>query len=256
VSARATIVTYHAIEPGPAPLFLDPELFARHLDVLDSAGCTLLTVSELARGLRAGALPQRAVALTFDDAYASVVSRAVPSLLARGWRATVFCVAGHVDGFNDWASQPPAVPRRPLASASGVAWMAAQGLEIASHTMTHASLDGGSHDTLRYELLASRERLEAITGTPVEALACPYGRRPGAEVRAAIEATYDLACSTRPGLVTEASDCFALPRVDAHYLRRPELLRRVVCGGGSAYIAARSLGARVRRTLISDARRR
>ena len=256
MSARATIVTYHAIDPGPAPLFTDPELFARHLDVLASAGCTLLTVSELARGLRAGALPPRAVALTFDDAYASVVTNAVPRLIARGWGATVFCVAGHVDGFNDWASQPPTVPRRSLASAPGVAWMAAEGVEIASHTMTHAPLDRGSRDTLRHELVASRERLEAISGTPVRALAWPYGRRPADGVRSAIEATYELACGGGPGMVTEASDCFALPRVDAHYVRRPELLRHVVCGGGSAYIAARRLGARARRTLISGARRR
>ena len=48
------------------------------------------------------------------------------------------------------------------------------------------------------------------------------------------------------------SDVFALPRVDVHYLRRPELLGRAVGGGLRPYLRARSLGARARRLVKSD----
>src|SRR5205814_5658539 len=52
--SRAVILTYHAIEDGPQPLCIGPELFARHLEVIDSSGAHLLTVAALAAALRAG----------------------------------------------------------------------------------------------------------------------------------------------------------------------------------------------------------
>src|SRR5437773_870783 len=43
--SRALVLTYHAIEPGPPPLFVPPALFAAHLDRLPLSGAS----GELAR---------------------------------------------------------------------------------------------------------------------------------------------------------------------------------------------------------------
>jgi hypothetical protein len=51
----------------------------------------------------------------------------------------------------------------------------------------------------------------------------------------------------RPG-----DDPHGIPRVDIHYLRRTELLRRALDGGLDAYLSARRLGARVRRLVRAD----
>lgn len=220
--------------------------------MLASAGAAVLTVSDLVAALRAGELPDRAVALTFDDAFASVVSEAAPRLLRREWPATVFCVAAHLDGTNDWATQPPTAPRRPLASSADVARMARAGLEIGGHTMSHAPLGDLTGRALHDEVVGSRARLEEIAGTAVRGFACPYGDPPAGEARALVKATYDYSCGTRLNLTSPDADTYALPRVDAHYVRNPNVLERVVRGQGSAYLATRRAGARLRRLVVHD----
>src|SRR5262249_23321631 len=99
------VLTYHAVEEGTAPLCISPRLFAEHAAVIAAAGVPVLTVSELASALSAGELPPRAVAITFDDGCASVAEHAAPALAEHGLRATVFCVAGHLGGTNEWRTQ-------------------------------------------------------------------------------------------------------------------------------------------------------
>ena len=111
----AVVLTYHAVEDGPAPLCIDPELFRAQLDCLLEVGAEALTISGLAACLRDGTLPARAVALTFDDGCASVARTAAPLLAERGLTATVFCVAGHLGGQNDWPTQPNGMPSLALA---------------------------------------------------------------------------------------------------------------------------------------------
>ena len=85
-----------------------------------------------------GRPPERAVALTFDDGFASVVDHALPLLLERGFPATVFCVAGYLGGLNDWPTEPA---RPPAALATPPRWPAGRRpLEIGSHGIQHAPL--------------------------------------------------------------------------------------------------------------------
>ena len=80
----AVILTYHAIEDGPRPLCIEPALFGEHAAVIADSGAKTLTVLELGMALRDGALPERAVAITFDDGCESVVTNAAPLLAERG----------------------------------------------------------------------------------------------------------------------------------------------------------------------------
>ena len=52
MSRSALILTYHAVEPGPAPLCVDPGVFREHLAALADAGATVLTVSQMADAFR------------------------------------------------------------------------------------------------------------------------------------------------------------------------------------------------------------
>ena len=65
-AVTAVVLTYHAVEDGPAPLCVEPELFRAQLDCLVDVGAETLTISALAACLRDGSLPARAVAITFD----------------------------------------------------------------------------------------------------------------------------------------------------------------------------------------------
>ena len=184
------ILTYHAIEEGPAPLCIDPPLFAEHVAVIADSGADILTVSELAEALASGRLPECAVAITFDDGCASVVEHATPVLDAHGLRATVFAVAGRVGGANDWPTQASWVPPLRLATGEQLAGLVGRGWEVGSHGVDHAPLDHLDEAAARREIVESRHLLEDMVGVVVTAFAWPYGAHPSAAVAALIESTY------------------------------------------------------------------
>ena len=194
----------------------------------------------------------RLVAFTFDDGFASVARNAAPVLAAHGLPATVFCVAGHIGGRNDWASNPSGGVDSALVSADDIEELVSAGFEIGSHGFEHLPVPEASGAALEQEITGSKDALEQLTGTEVRSYAYPYGALPRAEVRSRVERTYAAACTTRVGLVGSRPDMHALPRVDAHYVRRPELLRRAIEGSLGPYLAARRFGAQARRTFRKD----
>lgn len=252
MSAAALVLTYHAIARGPAPLFIEPDLFADHLDRIAASGATVLTVCDLAAALRSGTLPDRVVALTFDDGFADVAETAAQLLAERGLPATMFCVADHVGGVSDWATQPPSAPRLPLAGAGTLTALVAAGWEIGSHGATHAPLSRLTRDLRRHELERSRSRLEELLGEPIRSFAYPYGAVPDTGTQELRAAGYDAGCTTYVALATSTTSPFAISRVDAHYLRRGAQLTAVLEGRAPGYLAARRLAARVRRVVTTD----
>jgi peptidoglycan/xylan/chitin deacetylase (PgdA/CDA1 family) len=249
--SRALILTYHAIERGPPPLCLAPELLRDQLDRIVEFGIPVVSLDRLARGLRAGGAPERCVAITFDDGFRSVVDVAAPLLAQRGLPATVFCVAGHLGGANDWPSQPARAPRRELADAAGLTRLAAQGFEIGAHGLHHAPLTGAPAAVVHAEAAESKAALEQAVGAPVRWFAYPYGAVPAGGARVIAQSGYEGACAAVPRAVTAGADPFALPRVDAHYLRSSARLRRAL-DGGDAYLALRRAVTGARRALRPD----
>lgn len=138
-SPRGLVLLYHRIA-GPRfdPQWLDvtPEHFAAQLDVLERQ-FTVLPLDEFERLRRAGRLPRRAVAITFDDGYADNLQVAAPALVARRLPATVFVTAGAVGSSREFwwddaeriafaaAPLPREMPDAELASSTP--WRAADG---------------------------------------------------------------------------------------------------------------------------------
>ena len=250
---RALILTYHAVEPGPPPLCVDPGLFAAHLDCIRACGVRTVTVRELADRVRAGDdLAEPTVAITFDDAFASVAERAAPLLRERGMTATVFCVSGHLGGVNDWPTQPPRAPRRRLASAGQLAALARDGFEIGGPGVEHAPLSTATAAEARREVVDGRAALEHTLDVEVTSFAFPYGARPTAGAMALVRSEYASACTTDLRVLHPGADLFALPRVDVHYVRTPLLLRRALRGSLDHYLRARRATARARRAFHHD----
>ena len=250
--ARAPLIlTYHAIEEGASPLCVSPQLFGEHLDAIAAAGGRCSTVADLARGLRAGDVDARTVAITFDDGFESTFEVAVPMLLERGLTATVFCVSGHLGGVSDWATQRPGTIHRPLAGPPALAQASAAGIEIASHGVRHEPLGAVPERIVERELRESREQLEQVISRKVESFAYPYGSLPDRTGLRRVAELYLAACTTRLGRAGSA-DPYRLPRVDSHYLRRPALLQRAAEASLGPYLGLRSAGARLRRRVASD----
>lgn len=230
------ILAYHAIEDGPPPLFIAPDLFRRHVEAIAESPAVVVGLDDVL----AGDLPERWVALTFDDAYASVVHNAAQVLADAGFVATVFCVAGRIGGDNRWPGQPDDVPTRTLATAEELAELAAAGWTIGSHGMEHVELDRS--EALEREVVESRALLQDATGAAVDWFAYPYGILGGREL---VASTYRGAVAMGNRFADAGSAGHALPRVDAHYLRRPALLTRALAGS-HGYVALRRGLARLR----------
>jgi peptidoglycan/xylan/chitin deacetylase (PgdA/CDA1 family) len=89
-SRKLAVLAYHGIE--------DVNLFARHLDLLSEAWHPV-SVDEVIRAATGrGALPRRAVLITFDDGHRSILELGMPLLVDRGFPAAAFVVAGLLDG--------------------------------------------------------------------------------------------------------------------------------------------------------------
>ncbi|TNC15322.1 polysaccharide deacetylase family protein [Methylobacterium terricola] len=153
---------------------------------------------------------QRHFLVTFDDGYADTVEVALPVLRAAGVPAILFLVA-------DWLDAPPATPPGPYADRALVAEWLAAGLEIGSHSLTHARIATLGDDAAAREIAASRNALEAALGQPVRHFACPWGvaesdYRPGRDPGLALGSGYATFFTTRRGVATGAADLAAMPR--------------------------------------------
>lgn len=99
---RLRILCYHGFslegESSFYPrLFMDPDTFARRLEVLVEDGYTVLPLDEAVRRLEDGTLPPAAVAITIDDGPYSVPGRAASLLARHELPATVYQTTYYTD---------------------------------------------------------------------------------------------------------------------------------------------------------------
>ena len=213
------VLCYHAIadhreDPVLAKWSVAPELFARQLDSLAAGGWSFVDLDAILAGLAGERpLPERAVLITFDDAYADLLPTALPLLQRHRAPAVVYVVADNVGGTNTWDQQGARVVE--LLDAEGLKAVAAAGVEVGSHTATHRPLTQVPAGELDHELSDSAARIEALGLPRPRSFAYPYGDCDAA-VGAAVEgAGYELAFTIKPGALKagEQPDRFMLPRV-------------------------------------------
>ena len=102
--ARLSVLVLHRVLAVPDTLF-PKEVDAAHFTQICRWVRSMFNVLPLdaaVRGLRAGTLPQRALAITFDDGYADNRHVALPILQQFGLTATVFVATGFLDGGCMW----------------------------------------------------------------------------------------------------------------------------------------------------------
>lgn len=175
----AFALCYHAVSPGwNAPISVTPERFAEHLELLVGRGFRGLTFSDAV----ATPAAKRAVAITFDDGFRSVLEIAKPILDHYEMPATVFVTTGFVGsdqpmswrGIDQWRNTPDARELLPM-SWSELAELADAGWEVGSHTRSHPRLPELDDERLVEELRQSKQDCEVALGRRCRSLAYPYG---------------------------------------------------------------------------------
>src|SRR5207237_2906954 len=125
-------------------------------------GLPALPLHECVERLQTGIAPDRAVVLTFDDAWADNHVHALPPLVEHGLPATVYA--------------PSRLLGTPGYMATGqLQEMADAGIAVGGHSRTHPDLRGCPDTELESETTGSKDDLEALLGRPVSSFAYPTG---------------------------------------------------------------------------------
>ena len=214
------ILTYHGLDDSGAITSTPPRRFAAHMRFFADAGYRLLTLDEVAAHLTARQpFPERSAALTFDDAYRSVRTVALPELRRYAFPATTFVVSGHCGGTNDWPTEAPSIPRRALLDSEELRELHAAGITLGAHSANHPHLCALPRAEALGEIDESRHFLEDLIQSPVRHFAFPYGES-DRELRSSVAEKFASACGTDLRPVAAGDDLFDLPRIDAYYLDR------------------------------------
>lgn len=157
---QPVVLVYHAVDSIPAaadPLKLSvpPELFTQQM-------------AELAR--------QRVdCAISFDDGYESVWTRAWPVLEKQHLRSMLFIATDTIDGRMRFDNQF-AGPYSPAPLQwEQIRQLAAAGMELGSHSKTHRRMTSLTEAQMQEEARDSRERIREMTGQNVDGFSYPFG---------------------------------------------------------------------------------
>jgi peptidoglycan/xylan/chitin deacetylase (PgdA/CDA1 family) len=240
---------YHGVsEDWPAALSVTPAQLEEHVAFLAGKGYRGVTLAD------AVATPhERTVAITFDDAYTSVLEHAFPILSRAGFRASVFAPTGFIgsrepmswDGVDQWLDTAHRDELLPL-SWEQLGALAEAGWEVGSHTRSHPRLPEIGGEELDRELGDSRREIEDRLGRPCRSLAYPYGARDERVIEAARTAGYEIAASLGQGRLPPPTNPLDWPRLFVNHsddgrrfrLKLSPAMRRLMASRAWDWIAA------------------
>jgi peptidoglycan/xylan/chitin deacetylase (PgdA/CDA1 family) len=118
----------------------------------------------------------------------------------------------HLDTLARWADSQPRSRSRVL-TAEEVRRLAEPGfIDIGAHSVTHPTFPTLDPAAVRAEVVESKHVCEALSSTPSEGFAYPFGDYDDASVRCVGEAGFQFACTTDSGIITDRCDVMRLPR--------------------------------------------
>ncbi len=245
---------YHSISETAGATSIAPAVFRAQMEALAESGCAVVPLGAVADALDGGdPLPDRAVAITFDDGYLDFAEHAAPVLRELGFTATVFLPAARIGGHEDWTGGLRSAPRD-LMSWDHVRGLAAEGFTFGGHSLSHPDLTTLDAEALEREVAESAARIEEEVGAAPDLFAPPYGATNG-RVRAAVARHYRLAVGVRLDRMTMRDDRYDLPRIEMYYFRDATRWRRHLAGRGDGYLAARKRLRGVRTAVLGAAAR-
>lgn len=210
------ILMYHQIdEPPPRGtplrgLVVSPSSFARQMGLLKLFGYRGISMRDLEPYLN-GKNHDRVVGITFDDGYQNNVRHALPVLTKHGFTATCYGVSSMIGGSNSW--DEGLVAQMPMMTlADWRAWRDA-GMDIGSHTRTHAKLTQLPPEEARAQITGSKQELEQALCCEVRHFCYPYGCYGPEHCTMAKEAGYTTATTTHRGRNHEGADPYTLRRI-------------------------------------------
>jgi peptidoglycan/xylan/chitin deacetylase (PgdA/CDA1 family) len=209
-SAQAAVVIlyHHVSETTPKSTSISPAHFEAQMDYLEKNNFKIVPLLELTETLRKGeSLPDKTVAISFDDSYVSVYDSAFPRLKKRGWPFTFFVNTDSVGTgkvFVTWDQ---------------LREMSKHGVTIANHTTRHNHLPRREkNETLKQwrtritaEISSAQQKIEQEIGKAPNILAYPFGEY-DVDVQQVAKKLGYIAFGQQSGALYEKGDLQSVPR--------------------------------------------
>ena len=226
-SSHAVILQYHHVSTTtPAVTSISPEQFVEHLEYLNKEGFSVWSLPKIIEYLQTDQqIPDKTVAITFDDAFTSIYDNAFPVLKKYNMPFTVFVATDPVDRrfgkIMNWKQ---------------LREMAASGATLANHTRTHSHVverkQGKTEavwlNRVRADIEYTQKRLKEETGQDVRYFAWPYGESVPV-LRQMLKDMGYIGFGQQSGPVSPASDMANLPRfaISGNYTSISALRNRI-----------------------------
>ena len=204
IHVNIPILLYHRIANEDNELCVSPERFEQQIQALSNAGYQTITLKQMKQLVLSGAadnLPNRPLLITFDDGYKDTYTTAYPILRKYGFTGVIFVVP-------DFFYLPGYI------TPSQVLEMHYFGMDIGSHTKSHAILTQQTKDDMVQQLTKSKQELETLLEQPVEFLAYPYGCYNQTVLREVEQVGYCAGFTVTPGInVSPFNNPYKLKRI-------------------------------------------
>ena len=200
---HAVILMYHRFGEDRLPstnIRLDQ--FDAHLEKLSNGNYSVWPLAKIVDHLQKDIpLPDRTVAITIDDAYLSVFTKAWPRLKAKGFPFTVFVATDPIDRKN-----------RGYMSWDQLRQLQADGVGIGSQTASHPHMHLSSLADVDVELQNSNQRFLTELGLRPNLFAYPYGEYNLAVIERVKAAGFIAGFGQNSGIAHGYDGYFELPR--------------------------------------------
>ena len=203
------ILTYHNFtEEEGSSYKINIMEFEKQMDYLATHNYSVISLSELIKGLKGGRLPPKPIVITIDDGYKSTYTLAYPVLKKYNFPATLFIYTNFIEK-NSYSLTWEEIKE-----------MTKNNIEIGSHTLSHCNLlkykKNENYETyltrVRREIFLSKEILESKTQGKVKFFAYPYGVYSPAIKNLVIQAGYEGILNANSMNNTLTADPFSLNR--------------------------------------------
>jgi peptidoglycan/xylan/chitin deacetylase (PgdA/CDA1 family) len=197
------VLMYHAIGYEKGNTARVPiENFKEQMKYLKDNGYVTLTLDEVYDFfVENKPVPEKSVALTFDDGYVDNYVEALPILKEFGFRATIFVITGAVDKSKSYMN------------VEELKKMEASGMDIQSHTVNHKNLKEFSYEKQLETLNESKKFLENTLNKKIKYFAYPYGEYSKDSIKAVKEAGYTMAFTAAERWSDKSDGILTLDRV-------------------------------------------
>ncbi|MGO9233052.1 MAG: polysaccharide deacetylase family protein [Methylocella sp.] len=200
--AKLIILYFHAVRANDVPAFRRQlEAIKTYADVVDADYVG-----------KPDGRPK--VAITFDDAFMSMVDNALPELIAHEMPYTIFVPTGCLGASPPWQMESTGLDRHEIvASGDTLRALVSMGARMGAHSRFHPKLTLLGPNEAQAEIRGSKADLECLLGRTVELFAFPYGDFNQQTLLFCKEAGYRFVYSIGPGSVAPTDTTMLRPRV-------------------------------------------